>query len=123
MEMLKADAYGEMDAGDVKLMYAQFLSDQYTIYPTQSLVRNIGFDGSGTHCDETDRFNVALSNKSTFMLPDEVAVDQRIIEANQKFRAGIHTRNRILRTQALAGIALRKFKRYLKSSVNDLLPK
>jgi hypothetical protein len=57
--MLKAEAYGEIDAGDVKAMYAQFLSDQYTVYPTQSMVQNIGHDGTGTHCIKTDRFNVS----------------------------------------------------------------
>ncbi|MGB5261607.1 MAG: sugar transferase, partial [Gammaproteobacteria bacterium] len=31
LEMLSKDAYGKIDAGDVKAMYAQFLSNQYTV--------------------------------------------------------------------------------------------
>ena len=87
MVMLKADAYGKIDAGDVKAMYAQFLSDQYTVYPRKSLTSNMGFDGSGTYCFSTTRFNVALSDQFSFSLPDDVVVDQRIVESNRKFRA------------------------------------
>ena len=88
MVMLRAEAYGEIDAGDVKAMYAQFLSNQYTVYPTQSLVQNIGHDGTGTHCGNTDRFNVPLSGKTTFRFPDELIVDSRIVRANLNFRNG-----------------------------------
>lgn len=87
MRMLKRDAYGEIDAGDVKAMYAQFLKDQYTVYPVQSLVRNIGHDGTGTHCNNTSRFDVVLSDKTAFELPDKVFLDKRIVKANRVFRA------------------------------------
>jgi hypothetical protein len=88
MVMLKADAYGEIDAGDVKAMYAQFISNQYTVYPTQSLVQNNGCDGTGTHCIKTDRFNVILSNKTTFHFSDKIVPDSRIIKENLIFRGG-----------------------------------
>jgi hypothetical protein len=87
MVMLKADAYGKIDAGDVKAMYAQFLSDQYTVYPCKSLTSNMGFDGTGTYCASTTRFNVLLSPQSSFSFPDDVVVDQRIVESNRQFRA------------------------------------
>jgi hypothetical protein len=87
MVMLKADAYGKIDAGDVKAMYAQFLSDQYTVYPRKSLTSNMGFDGSGTYCHSTARFNVVLSDQFSFTFPDDVVVDERIVESNRKFRA------------------------------------
>jgi len=87
MVLLKAEAYGKIDAGDVKAMYAQFVNGQYTVYPRQALTSNIGFDGSGTHCAATNRFNVELSERCSFSFPQEVVVDRRIVEANQKFRA------------------------------------
>lgn len=86
MLLLKAEAYGKIDAGDVKAMYAQFLNDQYTVYPRQALTLNIGFDGTGTHCGATSRFNVAMSERRLFSFPDDVVIDQRIIESNRKFR-------------------------------------
>lgn len=83
--MLKLDAYGEIDAGDVKAMYAQFLSGQYTVYPSKSLTRNIGFDGTGTQCGESSRFDVIQSDKTTFCLPECLIVDRRIVKSHREF--------------------------------------
>ena len=102
--MLKEVAYGSLEAWDVRCMYTQFVRDQYTVYPTQSLILNIGFDGTGMHCGKSDKFNVALSDKTTFSFPDEVVVDQRIVKSNQKFRPGpSHAINLLLRTRRMMG--------------------
>ena len=124
MIMLKAEAYGQIDAWDVKAMYTQFLNNQYTIYPTQSLTQNIGHDGTGVHCGNTDMFNVALSDKSTFLLPDDVVIDKRIVKANRKFRASLSDeRNLIQKIQGFAvkWLGLRVCKRYLKSYASRLM--
>jgi hypothetical protein len=92
LRMLKADAYGQIDALDVKAIYAQYLADMYTVYPARSLARNIGLDGSGVHCGRTRKFDVELSQKISFALPEELVVDRRILKANHKFRS----RNRYL---------------------------
>lgn len=44
------------------------------INPYRSLIKNIGFDGSGEHCGETDDFPVELDTelKEQFDLPDEI---------------------------------------------------
>ena len=86
MAMLKMDAFGGIDAGDVKAMYAQYLSNQYTVYPIRSLVQNIGLDGTGTHCYETNRFEVMLSDTTSFSFPEELVIAQRIILENFRFR-------------------------------------
>lgn len=110
--MLKDVAYGSLEAWDVRCMYTQFMKNQYTVYPTQSLILNIGFDGTGMHCGKTDRFNVVLSDKSTFSFPDDVVVNERIVKANRKFRAGAsYVRNLMLRTRGLVGKSLRILKR------------
>jgi len=87
MLLLKAEAYRRIDAGDVKAMYAQFLNAQYTVYPRMSLTSNIGCDGTGTHCVATTKHNVAVSEQCTFSFPDDVVVNQRIVESHGKFRA------------------------------------
>lgn len=102
--MLKDVAYGSLEAWDVRCMYTQFMKDQYTVYPTQSLILNIGFDGTGMHCGKTDRFNVVLGGKTTFRFPDDIVVDQRIVKANRKFRAGAsYARNLMMRIRGLVG--------------------
>lgn len=89
LTMLEHVANGRLDAAyDVRCMYTQFIKDQYTVYPTQSLVMNIGFDGTGMHCGKTDRFNVPLSDKTTFRFPDKIIVDPRLVKANLRFRDG-----------------------------------
>ena len=88
LKLFKLITEGSLDAWDVRCMYTQFMKNQYTVYPTQSLVQNIGFDGSGINCGQTERFDVVLSGKTTFRLPDEVVVNQKIVKANFKFREG-----------------------------------
>jgi len=85
--MLKEVAYGSLEAWDVRCMYTQFMKRQYTVYPAQSLVLNIGFDGTGMHCGKTDKFNVTLSDKVNFVFPNDVVTNCEIVDANQKFRA------------------------------------
>lgn len=91
MYMLRKDAYGEIDAGDVKAMYAQYVSDQYTVYPVHSLVKNIGFDGTGEHCKPSSSFDVAMwDKKEKFLFEDNVVVNPDILREHNKFRAKQH---------------------------------
>lgn len=92
MMLLKADVYGDVDAGDIKAMYAQFLSDQYTVYPTRSLASNIGMDGTGLHCGNMKKYDVLLSEKTSFYLPDQVILNQAIIKSHRKFYNEIYGR-------------------------------
>jgi hypothetical protein len=123
--MLKDVAYGSLEAWDVRCMYTQFMSGQYTVYPAQSLILNIGFDGTGMHCGKTDRFNVALSDKTTFSYPDDVVVNDEIVYANRKFRAGdSYARKLMLRTRGLVGKSPRiLLKRFLKLVSGQLIQK
>ncbi|MCI5148349.1 MAG: glycosyltransferase [Candidatus Electrothrix sp. MAN1_4] len=114
MTMLRADSYGKIDAGDVKAMYAQFLSNQYTVYPTQSLVQNIGHDGTGIHCGKSDKFKVTLSNKNNFLFLDKPILDPRIVKANRIFRDGT------LYDQFLDRIIYRLF-RLIKRQFNKII--
>lgn len=82
---LRLDAKGLIDALDLKINYAQFVHDKYTVYPTASLAGNIGMDGSGTHCEVSEKFGTELSEKRDFNFPDSFFVDEAIVEANFRF--------------------------------------
>lgn len=87
LRLLLAEAGGELDALDVKLMYRQFLGDTYTVYPTISLVQNTGHDGSGTHCSASEKFNVSLWNKlDGFDFQLNPVTDAVINRENYRFR-------------------------------------
>lgn len=53
------------------------------VNPYKSLIRNIGFDGSGVHCSVTDRYDVELdeTEKVTFNLPNEICISDEVTEA------------------------------------------
>jgi len=59
--MLCRQILGKNNSWAVRWHTSLFLNDRLTLYPARSLVRNIGFDGSGTHCDSTDVFNAEQS--------------------------------------------------------------
>ena len=42
------------------------------LHPTNSLVENIGHDGSGVHCGASDLYNVVLSDKSVAHFSDDI---------------------------------------------------
>lgn len=55
-KMLQSQIAGKNDSWAVRWYASAFLMDKLTLYPGRSLVKNIGLDGSGTHCSETDDF-------------------------------------------------------------------
>jgi hypothetical protein len=48
--MIQAIAEGRLTAGDVTRSIIAIKQNKYSVYPSVSLVRNMGFDGSGEHC-------------------------------------------------------------------------
>lgn len=58
------------------------------INPYDSLIQNIGHDGSGVHCRKTNKFQVLLSKelKQNFQLPDKVV----ILKSTEEAFAGLY---------------------------------
>jgi len=57
-QMLLSEYNGELDALDVKIMYYEHKYNMFTVYPSKSLVQNIGHDSSGEHCDTSNKFHL-----------------------------------------------------------------
>lgn len=53
------------------------------IFPYNSLIKNVGFDGTGVHCGSTDRWEIKSMEyeKTLFHIPDEVVISNETIEA------------------------------------------
>lgn len=51
--MLEDQIAGRNDSWAIRWYASTFLKDQMTIYPEKSLVSNIGWDGTGEHCENT----------------------------------------------------------------------
>jgi hypothetical protein len=54
-DMLKLQMMGGLDSWAIRWCYAHFQHEAFCLYPIRSFVKNLGFDGSGTHCDLTTK--------------------------------------------------------------------
>jgi hypothetical protein len=53
-DLLRRQKRGRVDSWAIRWYLSVFMRGGLTLYPVRSLVQNIGFDGSGTHCSEAD---------------------------------------------------------------------
>ncbi|GHV57497.1 glycosyl transferase [Bacteroidia bacterium] len=77
-KMLDRQMNGKINSWAIRWCYNQFLTQQYTVYPTLSKVINAGTDGSATHTQ--DRFNrlatpIDQSGQVDFRFPEEILLD------------------------------------------------
>lgn len=87
LDMVRRDAEGEIDALDVRIMFYQFLKDKVTVRPIRSLTANIGHDGSGTHCNVTNKFDVKMWDKTGgFRFPRRIKIKRRFAKPLSEFR-------------------------------------
>lgn len=63
-KMLKDQIKGKNNSWAIRWHASTFLANKLQLSPGSSLVRNIGFDGSGTHSGESDAFAVSLATKA-----------------------------------------------------------
>ena len=59
-KMLKKQAEGRIDSWAIRFALSSSLNDKYTLFPSKSLVKNIGHDKSGTHCGNSNIWDVDL---------------------------------------------------------------
>jgi len=60
----------------IRFCFNQFLQNKLSLFPTKSLVKNDGFDGSGTNCKKYSRFKYELlkKDKISFSFPKEIVL-------------------------------------------------
>ncbi|MEJ2882470.1 glycosyltransferase family 2 protein [Pedobacter sp. GR22-6] len=79
LQALREQAAGETTCWDIRWYAAAFLGEKLTLYPGRSLVKNIGLDGTGTHCGDSSSHDVVLAATpvpiETEILPDKTAYD------------------------------------------------
>ena len=57
-QMLRDQIMGKNNSWAILWQASAFVQDKLTLFPGRSLVKNIGFDDTGTHCSETSSFDV-----------------------------------------------------------------
>lgn len=63
-DMLLRQMNGEIDSWAIRWNWSVFRNSGLVVYPPTSFVRNIGFDGSGTHCRVNDFYSTQISTSS-----------------------------------------------------------
>lgn len=76
--MLEAQLEGRVDSWAIRWYLATFLFEGLTLFPRQSLVNNVGLDGTGTHGDRTNRMsNIIQTSFVCEHFPEVVSISDR----------------------------------------------
>ncbi|NLK71691.1 MAG: sugar transferase [Clostridiales bacterium] len=79
--MLDAQMQGKIDSWAIRWCYAQSKNNALTVYPRISRIQNIGFDGSGSHCGITSKYNTIISYGTERVIFEPLDLDSRIDKA------------------------------------------
>ena len=88
-EHLTQQAEGKLDVWGVRWYASMFIAGGLCLYPGQSLVQNIGMDGTGMHCGRSSDFDVELSVSETWKFPDRIEESTPAFEAIRSFLIGL----------------------------------
>jgi len=78
--MLFEQMNGNIDSWAIRWAYFHFKKQGFCLYPSTSLLQNIGADYSGTHTKKTKKFNVELNNnKKEFKFHNNLNLNKEII--------------------------------------------
>ena len=83
--MLEDQLNGKVDAWCIRWYLSAYMLDGLTLYPKSSLVSNIGFDGSGTHCGISASFNTDLPENTILSMPSEIKVNHEVVNLVCKY--------------------------------------
>lgn len=84
-KMLIMQMHGEIDSWAVRWCYHLFVNNLLTVYPKESRTKNIGFDGSGTHCTVTNIYDAEFENRYIDCKFERLSIDKRLEKKAAKF--------------------------------------
>ena len=110
-QMLELQMSGRLDSWSIRFDYAHYKHDAFCVHPVVSKVQNIGFDGSGIHCDPSDDYYVELDPADRpFRLRPDLIVDAAVLRVfDRRFRPS--------KASALRSSGLRRGKRIMRRLV------
>jgi GT2 family glycosyltransferase len=110
MQMLEQQIAGKNDSWAIRWRASAYLKGGLTLYPRESLVRNIGFDSSGRHSGTSDFYDVDLARTSP-------AIQAQPLEQNAMAYERLA---RYFRNATAPANASQKLKRFLQGSLKRL---
>lgn len=79
--LLKDQVAGRVGGWDVRWAASIFLNGGLTLCPGESLIQNIGVDGTGTNLRRSKAFQVQLSEKPIRTFPNRIEESEEILQA------------------------------------------
>ena len=85
--MLKNQINGKLDSWAVFWAINIIKNDGVCVNPVKSKIKNIGHDGTGTHCGTNNRYKVKLNKEDINLLnlPDKIIIDDIIVKRYKFF--------------------------------------
>ena len=92
-ETLRQQAEGIKDSWAILWYASAFLSDKLTLCPGQSLIQNIGFDGSGVNSGISNIYHVENSNMDVRVRKIELIENEKAQKETEKYFRSIKTKS------------------------------
>jgi len=98
LRMLKGQISGRNDSWAVRWYASAFLANKLTLYPGISLVNNIGNDASGTHCGESNVFEVIIADRRIDVIKIDI-VENKLARSSfvSFYKENLSFRKRLIR--------------------------
>lgn len=87
-QMLRDQIDGKNNSWAIRWRASTFLRGMLSLYPGRSLIQNIGFDGTGTHCSETNIYYTLLAESPIQICDIEVVVNRNALNGMMRFYRG-----------------------------------
>lgn len=78
---------GKINSWAIRWYLSIFKKDGLVLYPRHSMTQNIGTDGSGTHSDDEQTYQVALATSKNKYFPEQLVENPKAYEAIKNFYA------------------------------------
>ena len=82
---VKMNKSGRINTWAIYWYASIFRNDGLCLGPTESLVQNVGFDGSGMHCGNSNTMQASISTKSMHEMPSVMAEDVEAVNRIRQF--------------------------------------
>ncbi|MCB5184123.1 glycosyltransferase [Methylobacillus gramineus] len=108
-DMLRAQITGSNNSWAIRWHASTFLLNKLTLYPGKSLLRNIGNDGSGVHCGQTDSYSSQLRDEPLILGAIPLSESEQAFRQFEKF----FKKNKVSRLRRLLRKVNVSFKKFL----------
>lgn len=99
--MLEKWHNGLISSWSIRFDYSMFIDKSLSLFPIKSLVKNNGYDGTGSNCKYYNRFKSEFYEKNNFIIsyPHEIALNLILYKQQMAFNTiKIRIKSRILNT-------------------------